>query len=66
MTVVSSLLQSLLIGLFAFTGSATWAVAAGFLVLSVGSACLFLLAVHRGWNLRFKDRWLLWAQLLAN
>ena len=66
MTVVSSLLQSLLIGMFAWTGATTWAVALGFLVLSGGSTSLFLLAVRRGWNLRFKDRWLMWAQLLAN
>jgi diguanylate cyclase len=66
MTVVSSLLQSLLIGLFAWTGATTWSVTAWFIVLSVGSTSLFLLAVHRGWNLRFKDRWLLWGQLLAN
>jgi len=66
MTVVSSLLQSLLIGLFAWTGAASWSVAAAFLAVSAASTGLFLLAVHRGWNLRFKDRWLLWAQLLAN
>jgi diguanylate cyclase (GGDEF)-like protein len=66
MTVVSSLLQSLLIGLFAWTGATTWSVTAWFVVLSVGSTSLFLLAVHQGWNLRFKDRWLLWGQLLAN
>ena len=66
MTVVSSLLQSLLIGLFAWNGTTTWAAAAGFLILSSGSTSLFLLAVHRGWNLRFNDRWLLWGQLLAN
>jgi len=66
MTVVSSLLQSLLIGLFAWTGATTWAVALGFFVLSAGSTSLFMLVVRRGWNLRFKNRWLLWAQLLAN
>jgi diguanylate cyclase (GGDEF)-like protein len=66
MTVVSSLLQSLLIGLFAWNGTTTWAAAVGFLILSSGSTGLFLLAVHRGWNLRFNDRWLLWGQLLAN
>ena len=66
MTVVSSLLQSLLIGMFAWTGAATWAVAFWFLVLSVGSTSFFLLTVRQGWNLHLKDRWLLWAQLLAN
>jgi diguanylate cyclase len=66
MTVVSSLLQSLLIGMFAWTGAATWSVASWFFLLSVGSTAFFLLAVRRGWNLRFKDRWLLWAQLLSN
>ena len=66
MTVVSSLLQSLLIGMFAWTGSTTWAAAVWFFALSVGSTGLFLLTVHQGWNLRLKDRWLLWAQLMAN
>ena len=66
MTVVSSLLQSLLIGLFAWTGATTWAVALGFFALSAGSTSFFMLVVRRGWNLRFKNRWLLWAQLLAN
>ena len=66
MTVVSSLLQSLLIGMFAWSGAATWPVAAWFFALSAGSTGLFMLCVHRGWNLRLKGRWLLWAQLLAN
>jgi diguanylate cyclase (GGDEF)-like protein len=66
MTVVSSLLQSLLIGMFAWTGTTPWATALAFFVASAGSTGLFLLAVHQGWNLRFKDRWLLWSQLLAN
>jgi diguanylate cyclase (GGDEF)-like protein len=66
MTLVSSLLQSLLIGLFAWTGATTWPVALWFLALSAGTTGFFLLSVQLGWNLRFKDRWLLWAQLLAN
>jgi diguanylate cyclase (GGDEF)-like protein len=66
MTVVSSLLQSFLIGLFAWSGATTWRVALAFFVLSSGSTGFFLLAVHRGWNQRFRDRWLLWAQLLCN
>ena len=66
MTVVSSLLQALLIALFAWNGTISWTVAGWFFVLSVGSTGFFLLAVVRGWNLRFKDRWLPWAQLLAN
>jgi diguanylate cyclase (GGDEF)-like protein len=66
MTVVSSLLQSLLIGLFACNGTVTWNVAIAFCVLSTGSTGLFWLSVQRGWNLRFRDRWLLWAQLMSN
>jgi len=66
MTVVSSLLQALLIGLFAWNGTVGWTVAGWFFVLSVGSTGFFLLSVVRGWNLRFRDRWLLWAQLIAN
>ena len=66
MTVVSSLLQSLLISLFAWNGTTTWNVALAFFVLSAGSTGFFHLAVHRGWNLRFRDRWMLWAQLMSN
>ncbi|HEY9024686.1 MAG TPA: GGDEF domain-containing protein [Burkholderiaceae bacterium] len=66
MTVVSSLLQALLVGAFAWNGTTTWTVAGWFFVLSMGTTGFFLLAVLRGWNLRFRDRWLLWAQLLAN
>ncbi|MBC7665197.1 MAG: GGDEF domain-containing protein [Caulobacter sp.] len=66
MTVVSSLLQSLLIGLFAWNGTVTWNAAIAFCALSVGSTGLFWLSVRRGWNLSFRDRWLLWAQLMCN
>jgi diguanylate cyclase (GGDEF)-like protein len=66
MTVASSLLQSLLIGLFAAAGTTSWTVASAFGLLSMGSTGFFLLAVQRGWNLRFRNRGLLWAQLLAN
>jgi diguanylate cyclase (GGDEF)-like protein len=66
MTAVSSLLQSMLIGLFAWNGAATWNAAIAFFVLSCGSTGLFLLVVHHGWNLRFRNRWLLWMQLMAN
>jgi diguanylate cyclase (GGDEF)-like protein len=65
MTVVNAFLQSLLIGLFAWAGSTTWSVTAWFAGVSVGSTGLFALTVHQGWNLRFKDRWLLLAQLLT-
>ncbi len=66
MTLVSSLLQAGLIALFAWSGATTWPVALAFLVVSGGSTGLFRLAVARGWNLRYPDRRLLWAQLLAN
>ena len=66
MTVVSSLLQSLLIGLFAWNRTTTWNVALAFFVLSSGSTGLFFLAVRRQWNLRLRDRWLMWGQLLCN
>jgi diguanylate cyclase (GGDEF)-like protein len=66
MTLVSSLLQAMLIGLFAVSGAATWSVAVAFLLLSGGSTGFFRVAVARGWNLRYKDTWLLYAQLGAN
>ncbi len=66
MTVVSSALQSLLVGLFALSGATTWGVAIGFAAVSVGSTGFFALAVRLGWNLRFRDSWLLYAQFGAN
>ena len=66
MTVVSSLLQSLLVALFAWQGTTTWQVAAAFLALSMGTTGFFMLSVRMGWNLRFKHRWLMWAQLMSN
>ncbi|MEP6505207.1 MAG: hypothetical protein ABJD97_17845 [Betaproteobacteria bacterium] len=66
MTLVSSLLQAVLVGLFAYSGATTWPVAIAFSIVSGGSTGFFRLAVARGWNLRYQDRWLLWAQLLAN
>jgi diguanylate cyclase (GGDEF)-like protein len=65
MAVVNALLQSLMIVLFTWTGATTWSVTAWFVGVSMGSTGLFLLTVHQGWNLRFKDRWLLLAQLLT-
>jgi diguanylate cyclase (GGDEF)-like protein len=65
MAVVNALLQSVMVGLFTWTGAATWPVTAWFIAVSIGSTGLFQLTVHQGWNLRFKDVWLLLAQLLS-
>ncbi len=66
MTVVSSLLQAFLVSLFAWSGATTWNAATVFFVLSVGSTGLFWVVAKRGWNMRFRDSRLLWAQLGAN
>ena len=66
MTVVSSLLQSCLVAMFAASGATTWTAAAAFFAASGGSTGFFALAVSRGWNLRYRDTWLLYAQLGAN
>ena len=66
MTLVSSLLQALLVGLFAWSGVVDDAAAIAFAILSLGTTGAFTLAVSRGWNLRFRDSWLLHAQMLAN
>jgi len=66
MTLVSSSLQAALIALFAWSGVVGWTIAAAFAVASVGSTGFFTLAVRRGWNLRFRDTWLMYAQFMAN
>ncbi|HEX7636764.1 MAG TPA: GGDEF domain-containing protein, partial [Burkholderiaceae bacterium] len=66
MTLVSSALQCLLVVLFAATGCMALPAAAAFCALSLGSTGLFTLAVGRGWNLRYRDSWLLHAQTLCN
>ena len=45
MAVVNAWLQSLMVGLFTWTGTTTWPVAAWFTALIVGSSSLFL---HQG------------------
>jgi diguanylate cyclase (GGDEF)-like protein len=66
MTLVSSLLQALLIGLFVLSGAVTWPIASSFLLISGATTGFFRFAVARGWNLHFKDTWLLYAQLGVN
>ncbi|MBW8760473.1 MAG: GGDEF domain-containing protein [Burkholderiales bacterium] len=66
LTVVNSLLQSVVIGLFAASGATTWPLAAAFAVASLVTTGLFALAVARGWVLRLGDARLLHAQLAVN
>jgi diguanylate cyclase (GGDEF)-like protein len=66
LSVVNSLLQSIVIGLFAASGATTWPLATAFAVASLSTTGLFALAVARGWVLRLGDAQLLHAQLAAN
>ncbi len=66
MTVVSSFFQSCLVAMFAWSGATTWGAALAFFLLSNGSTGFFWIMVRRGWNMRFRDTRLLWAQLGAN
>ena len=66
LSVVNSLLQSVVIGLFAASGATTWPLATAFAVASLATTGLFALAVARGWVLRLGDARLLHAQLAAN
>ncbi|MFL6680348.1 MAG: diguanylate cyclase [Burkholderiaceae bacterium] len=66
LSVVNSLLQSVVIGLFAASGATTWPLAAAFAVASLATTGLFAVAVARGWVLRLGDARLLLAQLAVN
>ena len=66
LSVVNSLLQSLIIGLYAWSGATHWATAAEFTAASVATTGLFAVAVARGWILNLSDARLLHAQLAVN
>jgi diguanylate cyclase len=66
LSVVNSLLQSMVIGLYAWSGATRWTTAAEFAVASVATTGLFAVAVARGWILRLSDARLLHAQLGVN
>jgi len=66
LTVVNTLAQALIVGLYAWSGAVSWAVMIGFSVASVLTTLLFTLAVALHWNLRFADRWLVDVQLATN
>ena len=66
LSVVNSLLQAIVIGLFAVSGATTWLLATAFAATSLGTTGLFALAVARGWVLRLGDAQLLHAQLAVN
>ena len=66
LSVVNSLIQSIVIGLYAVSGTITWSVAAAFAAASVGSTGLFAIGVAAGWLLKLGDARLLNAQLATN
>ena len=66
LSVVNSLLQSMIIGLYAWSDATRWTTAAEFTVASVTTTGLFAVAVWRGWILTLSDARLLHAQLAVN
>ncbi|RQP26583.1 GGDEF domain-containing protein [Albitalea terrae] len=66
LTVVNTLLQGVIIGLYAWSGAVSWTVMASFTALSLASTLCFTTAVALHWNLRFPDGWLLYAQIGIN
>jgi diguanylate cyclase (GGDEF)-like protein len=66
LSVVNSLLQSIVIGLYAASGTIHWQIAAIFAAASLGSTGLFATGVAAGWLLRLGDALLLHAQLATN
>ncbi|MEO5687835.1 MAG: GGDEF domain-containing protein [Burkholderiaceae bacterium] len=66
LSVVNSLLQSIVIGLYAASEATTWSIAAAFAAASLGSTGLFAIGVSAGWLVKLGDARLLIAQLAAN
>ena len=66
LSVVNSLLQSMVIALYAWSGATSWTTAAEFALASVATTGLFAVAVARGWMLGVSDARLLHAQLGVN
>jgi diguanylate cyclase (GGDEF)-like protein len=66
LTVVNTLAQSAIIGLYAWSGAVSWFVMIAFSLASVLSTAWFTLAVALHWNLHFDDRWLANVQLATN
>ena len=66
LSVVNSLPQSMIIGLYAWSGATRWSTAAEFALASLVTTGLFAVAVARGWILNLSDARLLHAQLAVN
>ena len=66
LSVVNSLLQSMVIGMYAWSGATRWETAAQFALASLSTTGLFAVAVARGWLLKLSDAQLLHAQLAVN
>jgi diguanylate cyclase (GGDEF)-like protein len=65
-TIANALLQSLIVVLYAATGTVSWPIAGAFFAVSLLTTGAYTLAVWRGWNLRWPDSMLLYAQLATN
>lgn len=65
MSIINVVLQSLIIGLYAWMGSVSWLIVIAFLTVTVTSALIYRLFITFGWNLRFKDKSMLLPQLIS-
>lgn len=65
LTVVNALLQTLIVALYAWTGTVSWHLVLAFCLVSTGTAVAFTLIIAMNWNLRLKDRGLLLPQLVV-
>lgn len=63
LSIINVVLQSLILGLFAWRDSLSWTIVLAFLCVTVGSALLFRAMILTRWNLRFKDPSLLMPQM---
>jgi len=66
LSVVNYTLQSLVIALFAWTGSVAWATAVAFFVASVGISLAFWFVIRQGLNLRLRDPGMLTPQIVSS
>ena len=62
-SIAGVVLQSIILGFYAWRGSVSWTIVVAFLITTVGFALFFRVFIVTGWNLRFKDNSLLLPQL---
>lgn len=64
-SIVNCILQTLILGSYAWTGTTQWSVVLAFFLASGSTTVFFAIVIALGWNLRFKEKGLLVPQLLV-